>query len=167
MEEKKKVFIRGNKYRGDEIKDILTGLGASTEYVSCNNDDYIYFITHENEISIALIGSEVARIIMDNYKEIELPQQQWEEWKDGDILIDDSDLKSYAVFKEYEKELVFRAYFILYGKIKMAYFDATASATHYHRASAEELENLPRLFSFLMGNLNEVGLCLPKKVDQK
>lgn len=161
MEEKKKVFIRGNKYRGDEIKDILTGLGATTEYVSCDNDDYIYFITHENEISIALIGSEVARIIMDNYKEIELPQQPW---KDGDILVDDSEPKSYAVFKEYNKEFnAFRTYFILNNKT--AYFDTPANVGHYHLASKEEIESLSMLFCFLMGRLNEIGLCLPKKVE--
>ena len=166
MEEKKKVFIRGNKYRGDEIRNILTGLGATTEYVSCDNDDYIYFITHENEISIAVIGSEVARIIMDNYKEIELPQQpwkEWKEWKDGDILIDDYEPKRYAVFKEHGKGLAFRAYFVLLDKT--AYFDTPANVRHFHLASKEEIESLPMLFCFLMGRLNEVGLCLPKKVE--
>lgn len=168
MEEKKKVFIRGNKYRGDEIRDILTGLGASTEYVSCDNDDYIYFITHENEISIAVIGSEVARIIMDNYKEIELPQQpwkEWKEWKDGDILIDNGYPKDYAVFRKYNNDDTFEAYFILEGK--MAHFDATAYVEDYHLANTKEIEGLPLLFTFLMGALNEVGLCLPKKVEQK
>ena len=168
MEEKKRVYIRGNKYRRDEIKDILTGLGASTEYVSCNNDNYIYFITHENEISIALIGSEVGRIIMDNYKEIELPQQpwkQWKEWKDGDILIDDRDPKRYAVFKEHVKGLAFRAYFVLLDKT--AYFDTLANARHFHLASEEEVENLPSLFGLLIGALNDAYLHFPKKVEWK
>ena len=163
MEENKKVFIRGCKGRGSEIADILTGFGATAAEVSCVGDDRIYFITHDNNISVAFVGSELGHIIMDNYKEIKLPQRQ--EWKEGDILVDDSNPKSYAVFKEYGKGVAFRAYFFLCDKI--VYFDTTASVTHYHLANAEELENLPRLFSFLMGNLNEVGLCLPKKVDQK
>ena len=163
MDEKKKVWIRGRKGRGSEIKGILTGLGAKAAEVICEDGDRIYFITHDNNISVAFVGSELGHIIMDNYKEIKLPQRQ--EWKEGDILVGDSNPKIYAVFKEYGKGLAFRAYFFLCDKIVL--FDTTASVTHYHLANAEELENLPRLFSFLMDKLNEVVLCLPKKVDQK
>jgi hypothetical protein len=162
MEEKKKVFIRGREGRGDEIKDILAGLGGKDIGESCDDDECIYYISHDNQIVGSFIDSELAQVIMDNYKEIELPPFPW---KEGDILVDDSNPKSYAVFKEYGKGLAFRAYFFLCDKI--VYFDTTASVTHYHLANAEELEILPRLFSFLMGNLNEVGLCFPKKVDQK
>lgn len=162
MKDKQKIFIIGNKYRGDEIKDILTGLGAHpVTDVSCNDDRFIYFINHENEISVALVGSEVAKIIMDNYKEIKLPQQPW--WY-GDILIDDSEPKSYAVFKEYKKYHTFGAYFILINKT--AYFDTSASVETFHLASEEELKNLPRLFRLLRDALNVDDLCLPKKVEQ-
>lgn len=160
MEEKKKVFIRGCKDRGDEIKDILTGLGAHpVTDVSCNDDHFIYFINYKNEIGVARIGSEVARIIMDKYKEIELPQQQW---KDGDILVCNRYPNCYAVFKKYDVNDTFDAYFIFDNKNVNS--DATAFAEAYHRATAEEIENLPRLIDFLMGYLNEAGLCLPKKV---
>ena len=159
MGKKKKVFVRGCKGRGDEIKEILTGLGATNAYeVSCEDENSVYFINRKNEISVALIDSEVGALIMDNYKEIELPQQ----WKDGDILVDDGDPKSYAVFKEYNKEFnAFRAYFILNNKT--AYFDTPANVGHYHLASAEEIKSLPLLFCFLMGKLNDAGLCLLKK----
>ena len=159
MEEKKKVFIRGQKGRGDEIKGILTGLGAEAADISCNEDDCIYFIDHENVIYVTLIDSELAQVIMDNYKEIELTPLPW---KDGDILIDDNYPKSYAVFKEYNEGHTFGAYFILINKT--AFFNTSALAETFHRATTEELKTVPRLFVLLMGALNEAGLCLPKKV---
>lgn len=160
MEENKKVYIRGRKDRGDEIKDILTGLGAHpVTDVSCNNDRFIYFINHENEISVALIDSEVARIIMDNYKEIELPRRLW---KDGDVLVNNNYPGCYAVFKKYNVNGTFEAYFTLGGKT--AIFDATAYVEGFHFASKEELKEVPCIFTFLIGALNKAGHCLPKKV---
>lgn len=97
MEEKKKVFIRGRKDRGQEVIDILTGLGATNANdINCENKDYIYFIDHRNKISYAYIDSELGGVVMDNYREIELPKQLW---KDGDILITDKYGTCYAVFK--------------------------------------------------------------------
>ena len=163
MEEKKKVFIRGLKGRGNEVIDILTKLGAINTVSRYNdNGDYIYFINHRNEISCALIDSEVGAIVMDNYKEIELTPLPW---KNGYILIDDSKPKCYAVFKEYNKGHTFEAYFILINKT--AYFNTSASVETFHLASAEELKEVPRLFTFLVRALKEAGLCLPKKVEQK
>ena len=163
MDEKKKVFIRGCKGRGSEVKDILTGLGAKVpKYEFGINDDCIYFIDHDNKISAALADSEIGAIIMDNYKEIELTPLPW---KDGDILIDNGYPKDYAVFRKYNNDDTFEAYFILISKT--AYFNTSALAETFHRATTEELKTVPRLFVLLMGALNEVGLCLPKKVEQK
>ena len=160
MKDKQKIYIRGNKGRGDEVKDILTGLGAHVVTdISCNDDRFIYFINHDSEISVALVGSEVARIIMDNYKEIKLPLLPW---NDRDVLVNNNCPDCYAAFKKYNDDGTFEAYFALYNKT--AYFDATASVDSFHPASREELEDIPRLFFFLMCNLNEVSLCLPKKV---
>ena len=160
MKDEQKIYIRGDKNRGDEVKDTLTGLGAHTVTdISCDNDDYIYFINHDNEISVALVGSEVARIIMDNYKEIELPRRLW---KDGDVLVNNNYPGYYAVFKKYNDNDTFEAYFTLGGKT--AIFDATAYVEGFHFASKEELKEVPCIFTFLMCNLNEVVLCLPKKV---
>lgn len=159
MKESQKIYIRGCKDRGDEVKDILTGIGATSVIdIKCDNDHFIYFINHDNEISVALVGSEVAKIIMDNYKEVKFPQRQW---NDGYILVNDRHTHCYAVFKKYKDNDTFEAYFILENKD--AYFDATASVEHYRLANAKELEGLPNLFVFLMGALNEAGLCLPKK----
>ena len=145
MEEKQKVYVRGRKGREKEVVDILTGLGANApKYEYGNSDDYLYFINHNNEIGVALIGSEVGAIIMDNYKEIELPQRQW---NDGDILICNRYPNCYAVFKKYIDNNTFEAYFILDNKD--AHFDATASVEHYRLANTKEIKGLPRLFSIV------------------
>ena len=158
MEEKQKVYIRGCKGRGSEVIDTLTRLGATkTIEISGEAKDTIYFINHDNHISIAFIGSELARIIMDNYREIELPQRQWE---DGDILIYDRYPYCYAVFKKYKGNNTFEAYFIYDNK--NVYFDATAFSEAYRLANAKEIEGLPILFSYQMAYLNNAGLCLPK-----
>ena len=162
MEENKKVFIRGRKGRGSDIVKILTELGAKPTNDSYGKDNCVYFIDHDDKISCAPLYFEVARLVMDNYKEIELPRRQW---NDGDILVNDRYTHCYAVFKKYKDNDTFEAYFILDNKD--AYFDATASVEHYRLANTKELEGLPRLFVLLMGALNEVGLCLPKEVEQK
>lgn len=157
MEENKKIFIRGCKGRGQEIIDFLTGLGATNaNEVGGEDGNTIYFISHKNRISFALVGSEFALIIMDNYKEIELPQQRWEE---GDILINNNRPNCYAVFKKYFVNGTFDAYFTLENKT--AHFDATECVEFYHRASAEEMKKIPMLFYFLLNNLDAVRKCLP------
>jgi hypothetical protein len=163
MEEKKKIYIRGRKGHGSEIIDIFTRLGATNaSEISCENEDTVYFIDPNNKINWAFINSLVGIIIMDNYKEIELPLYSW---KEGDILVYNSNPNCHAVFKKYNDCKTFEAYFILYDKA--AYFDALAHVEDYRRANKEEIENLPPLFRYLMGKLNEFGLCLSKKVDQK
>jgi hypothetical protein len=96
---------------------------------------------------------------MDNHKEIELPRRQW---KEGDILINNSNPLCRAVFKKYNDGKTFEAYFVLYEKA--AHFDTLAHTQYFHLASEKEMKNLPPLFSLLMGALNNAGLCLPKKV---
>lgn len=155
----KKVFIRGCKGRGSEAIDILTGLGANApKYELADSDDYLYFINHDNEIGVALINSEVGYIIMDNYKEIELQQQQ--QWKEGDILVYNTDPFRYAVFGKYNNDDTFEAYFIL--EDKTAHFDATAHVGNYHLTNAAEKRMIPMLFFFLLNNLDAVRKCLPK-----
>lgn len=77
MDEKQKIFIRGCRGHGKEIHGILTGLGAIDAHgMRCENEDAIYYINHKNKISCAYTNSEVALTIMDNYKEIKLPEKQ-------------------------------------------------------------------------------------------
>ena len=159
MEEKKKVFIRGREGREQEVIDILAGLGANApKYEYGDGNDYIYFINHNNEIGVALINSEVGAIIMDNYKEIKLPGQ---EWKDGDVLICDKWPGQCAVFKKYREDGVFETYLTVDdGGIS---FNATAPVEIYHLASGKELEVAAKMFYAACRKLFEVCQKLEKK----
>lgn len=97
MTEERKVYIKGIPGRGKEVIKILTDLGGkeSNSYLTGANKRGIYYIQHNLMISFAAMNTEMSKIIMDNYKEIKLPEQ----WKNGDILYSDTD-KEFAVFKD-------------------------------------------------------------------
>ena len=159
MEEKKKVFIRGRKGRESEIKGILTGLGAKAAEVICEDGDCIYFIHHDNEIDcVPGFSTELAQIIMDNYREVELPAEQW---KDGDVLICDKGPVQCAVFKKYREDGVFEAYLIF--DVGGLSFNATAPVYLYHLASGKELEDAAKMSITLARKLFEVSQKLEKK----
>ena len=159
MDEKKKVFIRGRKGCGKEIVKILEELGATNVgKIGCENEDAIYFIDHENRISCRLRGSEIEHIIMDNYKEIKLPEQ---EWKDGDVLICDKWPGQCAVFKKYREDGVFETYLTVDdGGIS---FNATAPVELYHLASGKEYEVAAKIHYTVARKLFEVSQKLEKK----
>jgi hypothetical protein len=160
MEEKKKVWIRGRKGWGSEIKGILTGLGAKSAEVTCEDGDYIYFINHDNEIDcVPGFSTELAQIIMDNYREVELPAEQW---KDGDVLICDKWPGLCAVFKKYREDGVFETYLTIDdGGIS---FNATAPVELYHLASGKEFEVAAKMFYTVNRKLFEV---INKKLEKK
>lgn len=160
MEEKKKVFIRGRKGRGSEIKSILTRLGAGdAAEVICEDGDCIYFINHDNEIDcVPGFSTELGQIIMDNYREVELPAEQW---KDGDVLICDKWPGQCAVFKKYLEDGAFETYLIIDdGGIS---FNATAPVEIYHLASGKEFEDAAKMFYAACQKLFEVCQKLEKK----
>ena len=158
MEEKKKVWIRGRKGCGEEIVKILEGLGAEAKGINCNEGDCVYFINHNNEIdSVPGFCTELAQVIMDNYKEIKLPGQ---EWKDGDVLICDKWPGQYAVFKKYREDDVFETYFIFDdGGISL---NATAPVEIYHLASGKEFEDVSKMLYAVLRKLFEVSQILEK-----
>ena len=162
MDEKKKVWIRGRKGCGKEIVKFLEQLGAkNTLGMGCNDEDTIYFINHKNKISCADTISEVALIIMDNYKEIELPQRQ-QPWKDGDVLICDKWPGTLcAVFKKYRENGVFETY-LTFDDDGIS-FNATAPVELYHLASGKEFEVAAKMFFTLARKLFEVSKKLEKK----
>ena len=82
MEEKQRVFIRGVEGRGKEVIKMLEDLGGKNYLLDGNDPEFIFFISHNGEISLMLPGSELGKIIMDNYRQLHLPDQ----WKDGDVL---------------------------------------------------------------------------------
>ena len=152
MEEKKKVWIRGRKGCGKEIVKILEGLGATNPLeMACEDEDTIYFIDHKNRIFCVLAGSEAESIIMDNYREIKLPEQ---EWKDGDVLICDKWPGQCAVFKKYREDGVFETYLIVDDD--GVSLNATAPVELYHLASGKELEVATKMFYTVCRKLFEV-----------
>ena len=83
MKEKWKVYIKGVPGRGDEVIKILEDLGAKNSFdYDGNKLVYLYYIWHDGSIHVELIDNEYGQIIMDNYRELHLP----EKWKDGNIL---------------------------------------------------------------------------------
>ena len=158
MDEKKKVWIRGRKGCGKEIVKVLEQLGAKPADSSCDEENYVYFITHYDKIIGAPLGFEVAAIVMDNYKEIKLPGQ---EWKDGDVLICDKWPGQCAVFKKYREDGVFEAYLTIdEGRIS---FNPTAPVELYHLASGKELEVAAKMSITLARKLFGVS----KKLEEK
>lgn len=164
MEEKKKVFIRGCKGREEEVIDILTGLGANApKYEYGNSDDYLYFINHNNEIGVAVINSEVGTIIMDNYKEIELPPMPW---KDGDILaFDFTDCRGvYAVFKKYTgKGDTFESYILVNDDDMRLGVSCPTGA--YRLANEAEKKDFRRRYNFMMSHLEAASDILRKDME--
>lgn len=159
MEEKKKVWIRGRKGRESEIKGILTGLGAKAAEVICEDGDCIYFINHDNEIDcVPGFSTELAQIIMDNYREVELPAEQW---KDGDVLICDKWPGQCAVFKKYLEDGAFETYLIFDdGGISL---NATAPVELYRLPNEKEFEDAAKMFYNVARKIFEVSKKLEKK----
>ena len=159
MEEKQKVWIRGRKGCGKEIVKVLEGLGAKAAEGICEDGDCIYFINHDNEIDcVPGFSTELAQIIMDNYREVELPAEQW---KDGDVLICDKWPGQCAVFKKYLEDGVFETYltFVDDG----ISFNATAPVELYHLASGKEFEDAAKMFYNVARKIFEVSKKLEKK----
>lgn len=157
MEEKKKVWIRGRKGCGKEIVRILEELGAEADDVSCDAESYVYFISHDNKIWSSPLCYEMARLVMDNYKEIDLPRH---EWKDGDVLVCDKWPGQYAVFKKYREDGVFETYLTVdEGGVSL---NATAPVELYHLASGKEFEVAAKMFYTVCRKLLEVSMKLER-----
>lgn len=95
MTDEQKVFIRGVAGRGDEVIKMLEDRGGKAALSNLGGKpSYIYFISHEGNINCALYESEAGKIIMDNYRELHLPEQ----WEDGDVLISVESNERFAVY---------------------------------------------------------------------
>ena len=99
MEASKKVWIRGNDARKEEVIKMLTDLGAINPY---NNDGHgkgkiIYFINHNNEIQPASTGSEFIQIIKEEYKELTLPKKEHQFEPFDKVLVRDCDKSIWKV----------------------------------------------------------------------
>ena len=72
--ENMRVWIRGNKERGEEVIKALTDLGAKNNFKHhVWNEDAIFFIDKNNEVDSTVKESTLAAFIANFYKEIKLP----------------------------------------------------------------------------------------------
>lgn len=102
MKDEQKIWIRGVDGRGSEVIKTLEDRGGCNHCGYDGEDpDGIYFISHEGSIRYKFSECEFGKVIMDNYRELKLPEQ----WKDGDILIN-NDGTDYKVFWEYDSDTV-------------------------------------------------------------
>ena len=77
--ENMRVWIRGNRERGEEVIKALTDLGAKNIInQSGDQEEFVYFITIKGLIDIVSVGSDEASWVSILYKEINLP------WKPKD-----------------------------------------------------------------------------------
>ena len=129
----------------------------------------------EDTIVLLLLGAALLLVfimaiedysIMDNYKEIELPQRQWH---DGDILVCKRYPNCYAVFKKYKDNDTFETYFVHLNNIcnKTVHFDTLEPVRCFHLASAEKKSKCLKLFYGLLNNLDAFRKCLPKKESEE
>lgn len=83
MKDEQKVFIRGVDGRGKEVIKMLEDLGGkNVDGMEGEDPDTLYYINHFGNIYFIEDYDEMANIIMDNYRQLHLPDQ----WKDGDVL---------------------------------------------------------------------------------
>ena len=99
METSKKVWIRGNDERKEEVIKMLTDLGATNPF---NNDGHgkgkiIYFINHNNEIQPAFTGNEFMKIIKEEYKELTLPKKEYKFEPFDKVLVRDDNKSIWKV----------------------------------------------------------------------
>ena len=101
MEDKQKVYIKGDTYRGEEVIKALENLGGiNAEHYYGNDYSGYYYINHKGEIAyVSTKKGEVYTFLQEFYKEIKLPDIK--KWKDGDLLVrDNAGKKEYIVYSD-------------------------------------------------------------------
>ena len=141
MEEKQKVYIKGVPGRGKEVMKALTKLGGGKGWIfDGEDDDCVYFINHTGEIDHEHIYTEKAKIIMDNYRELHLP----EKWEDGNILFN----PQYKCFAIYEHKCTIPYFAVAYYCIAENYMTPylpRIEINDYRLATSSEIEHFHEL----------------------
>ena len=107
--ENMRVWIRGNKERGEEVIKALTDLGAKNiNKRSGECEDAIYSVDKHNKIDCLSTDSDIASLVVNFYKEIKLPYKP----KDKELVCcwdDDYPFSRYLVFYDAKNNRVFRS----------------------------------------------------------
>lgn len=145
MTDEQKVFIRGVEGRGDEVIKMLEDRGGKTTLSNLGGEpSYIYVISHEGNINCALYESEAGKIIMDNYRELHLPDL----WKDGDVLISVESNERFAVYASacYTRDDACRCYMYADDECdEIDTEDCNILRCFYRLASPSEIEHFHEL----------------------
>lgn len=142
MTDEQRVFVRGVKGRGSEVIKILEDLGGKVPPLDLGgNPKYIYFISHDGDITCMLYESEGGKIIMDFYREIKLPEL----WKDGDILVDNDDPNRFVVKNNVWNDGNFKAYLYVALKYIQESPIATFRDKNYHKADSKEVRRFHKI----------------------
>ena len=153
----KNVFIRGSISRGEEVIKALSDLGGLNNYCFDGSGvDRIYFINHAGFIDYEEEYRELAKIIIDCYKEITRPEQ----WKDGDILIDKI-IGEFSIFCHYAYNSKDR--FLSYvSTTHQPSFELNKIATScvYRKATEEEINKLHEVLRKCGRDWDEVNKTL-------
>lgn len=145
MTDEQKVYIRGVEGRGgEEVRQALINLGGKVlhdnDYYDYGAPDSLFFINHDGEIRYAAETSEIGKIIMDNYRELELGQ-----WKYGDVLIR-KDGSSFDVFYRYVADFSFSPLLEVTENVCNEYKrNVMVYAGYYRLATPSEVERFHKL----------------------
>lgn len=137
MTDEQKIFIRGVEGRGGEVLKMLEDRGGKNPGGGGSRPTCIYYIWHNGMISSASIKSETAQIIMDNYTELQLPEQ----WNDGDVLVSRSNsqvMVLYEFVSDNKDADLFNAYFRLDSG--MIFLHSLEVRNRFRLATDQEIE---------------------------
>ena len=121
----------------------IADLGAEDGFSYCYGEDpqKLYFIDHNHAVKCAPLDSALGRIIMEYYREIQLPEQ----WLDGELLVGRGG-NLFAVFSHKEKDSSFVAYMQASEDSVQEYPDGViCNRENYRLATDEEAKKFHEL----------------------
>lgn len=134
-------YVRGNSRDPKRVIKSLMDLGAEYDdgFINGSDEDSIYFIDHDGVIKAEFVGSEMAKIIMDNYQEILIP----EILKEGDILVS-NDLNVFIAYKCEDGESSILSY-ISYTEGELSTVEERRYKEAFRLAKGDEIKKFDKI----------------------
>lgn len=153
MENKKKIYIFGSKTRPNEVKKTLEEYGGTArEGIIFTKEQCLYFINHKGRIVYAYPNTELANMITEYYKKIELPDPS-ESWENGDILVDNNGLNKFFVLDKLGGHNSMTVYLSVTKKPE-GYYEPSIDASRHivydsqcHKADDDEIQSFYTLIT--------------------
>jgi hypothetical protein len=85
-------YIKGNKYRAEEIKQVLCELGATNAKILNLDSDYLFYYLENQHVYTININDPLSRFLVESGEEIKLHEEKklpktWEEWVEMNSII--------------------------------------------------------------------------------